>query len=199
MAACAVCVVGALAAAGCKRGGTTPLGTPPPEKAATVVLPDGGMSHTEPLAEVRWAGDWAMACGGRRVESATNGAVKTTPGACVTAGVAGAAADARPQESAFQAGAEGAVPAPCRVYYEDISGDPAAPPARASLVGPGGRQLLDEWRVPREVDGDYFAVEIRVSPDGKRIAVLHVSVGIGDGDRLVRVESAEVRPAPPCR
>ena len=83
--------------------------------------------------------------------------------------------------------------------FDDAPGDPGAPPARATLVDPTHSQLLDEWLPPNSVDGDYFAIETSFSPDGKWLAIVHSSVGIGEGDRLVTVVDVAVRPAPSCR
>ena len=50
---------------------------------------------------------------------------------------------------------------------------------------------------PGSVDGDYFAIE--TSFRGGRLGLARVSVGLGEGERLVRVISVEVRAAPACR
>lgn len=199
---------------GCKRSPTTPLAPPPPQKPG----PAGaalGSSHGEPLAALSWyQGRWLSACGGRQRDGAPaspTGAASPAarPGAragdrpadsaCTTRGVPGAG-DALPEPRGARVDGPGAPPAPCRLRYDDVSGDPGAPAARATLVGPdGAEQLLDAWKPPPEVDGDYFAVEIGFSPDGKWMGVVHTSIGVGDGERLVRVESVEIRPAPACR
>jgi hypothetical protein len=67
------------------------------------------------------------------------------------------------------------------------------------LIGAKERTALDAWKAPRDVDGDYFAVETSFSPDGKWLAIVHSAVGIGEEGRLVDVIDAQVRAAPPCR
>jgi hypothetical protein len=204
----ALCCIAACAVAafspGCRRDSTAPLGSRPPVKSGPVVtLPDGGMSHTEPLARLAWDGPRLRACGGRRLDRGGPAPAPIDRAArCLVAspgpsGDGGAAPEAVASDHFVDGG--GDPPAPCRVFYEDIPGDPGAPPARATLFGPKERQPLDAWAVPREVDGDYFAVEIAFSPDGKWMGVVHTSVGIGDGERLVRVVEVRVVPAPACR
>src|SRR5262249_27264568 len=102
----------------------------------------------------------------------------------------GYAADASPPEHA---------PGGCRVQLDDAPGDPGAPAARATLVGPKERAALDAWTPAREGNGASFAAETSFSPDGKWLAIVHSAVGIGEEGRLVDVIDAQVRAAPACK
>ena len=192
----------ALLALGCPRRD----GTPPPRHASApsgdgkVALPDGGMRHDQRLAWVAWAGDRPAfgACGRRTDDLASLGQrgrcwVVEGPGAAPVerdwTALPGFVQDRSPVDQA---------PGRCRVAVDDVGGDPAAPPARATLVGPGGAQEIAAWAVPATVDGDYFALETSFSPDGRWLAVVRAAVGLG-GERLVEIAGVEVRPAPPCR
>jgi hypothetical protein len=186
------------AAPGCKRD-APPAGPPPPPVAGPkVALPDGGMRHTQRLAWVSWSSDAIFqACGRRTPDLATQGKL----GECSSVPARGPKGIEHSVVAplAHDASAPDAAPGGCRVLFDDAPGDPAAPPARATLIGPTARLPLDEWRPAREVDGDYFAVETSYSPDGKWLGIVHTSVGLGDGDQLIEVKSIEVRPAPPCK
>jgi len=186
-------LVGAVALAGCPKHDAAPTSPPPPTVAGPkVALPDGGMRHTERLATAAWRGGAFRACGER------NGG----PSGCKLVAAAGErASDAAADGEGFAADRSPPTSAPgvCRVLFDDAPGDPAAPPARATLVGPAARQPLDEWRPAGTVDGDYFAVETSFSPDGKWLAVYRVAVGLGTDERLVELAGVQVRPAPACR
>lgn len=150
------------------------------------------MHHTERLARVGWRGESFVACGDSRGRESRCRMIDRAGAAAVAAASppAGYADDASPPDRA---------PGACRVRFDDVPGDPGAPAARATLVGPAGAQPLDAWRPAREVDGDYFAVETSFSPDGKWLALVHTAVGIGEDERRVEVAGAEVRAAPACR
>jgi hypothetical protein len=195
----------ALAAGACRHHevdhAPTRLATPGPP--AKVVLPDGGVHHTERLAWVAWRAGGAnptfAACGRRTADLGVQGQLC----GCVVVERAGAAPTpgAWTEDAGFirDRSAVEFAPGGCRVLLDDVPGDPGAPPARATLLGPGARLAIDEWRPPATVDGDYFAIETSYSPDGRWLAVVRAAVGIGDADRLVELSSVEVRPAPTCR
>jgi hypothetical protein len=81
---------------------------------------------------------------------------------------------------------------PCHIELEDAQLVPFKKPARALIGG----KPLEEWMPDGE--GDVFMVETIPSPDGKLLAILHVAVGIGEGERIVEVSGARVIPAPAC-
>ena len=187
----------ALSLSACKGGASTPSAPPPPVKEGTpVALPADGIHHTERLAWSAWLPSGAfIACGRTTDDFSKQGRL----GKCLTAAPGPAPAPATwPAGAARDASPVDAAPAGCKVLLDDIPGDPGAPPARATLVGPTGKTPLAEWKPPREVDGDYFALETSFSPDGKTLALARTSVGRGEGDQRVDVVSVELRPAPPC-
>lgn len=187
--------------AGCpRRGVEQPVAPPPPTVAGPkVVLPDGGVRHTERLSRVAWKGASFGACGRRTTEPRVPGVVH----GCVVVERPGqpAAPLDWTSDRAFLVD-DAAVdrgPGECRVAFDDAPGDPGAPAARATLLGPKARLPLDEWKPENTVDGDYFAVETSFSPDGKWLGIVHTAVGIGEGEQRIDVIAAELRPAPVCR
>jgi hypothetical protein len=199
--ACALAA--AFTLAGCPRRDAPPTSPPPPQSAGpSGALADGGMHHTERLAQAGWRSDGAFQACGDFPWARDQPGKPLRPGPCLVVARAGElpiavpapqpgyAADASPPERA---------PGGCRVRFDDAPGDPGAPAARATLVGTTARAALDAWKAPREVSGDYFAVETSFSPDGKWLAIVHSAVGIGEEGRLVGVIDAEVRAAPPCK
>ena len=194
--------VGALIAlAGCSQRVAAPVSPPPPvSPGPKVALPDGGMRHTERLVQGGWveAGCW-MVCGYKTNRRGASDLKCRQVGAAEAPCTPGTAGAAQPRTVTVDRTAPDRAPGGCRILLEDVPGDPGAPAARASLVGREGTVLLDEWRPAATDDGDYFAIETSFSPDGKWMGVAHVSVGIGDGDRLVRVIDAQVRRAPVCK
>ncbi len=199
----------AAALAGCpRREVQQPIAAPPPTVAGPpVALPDGGVRHTARLALVAWKGSTVGACGRRTRELGERGAIK----GCVVVAEPGQPAapldwtsergfveDRSPVDAAAgDRAAKGS--GGCRVLLEDAPGDPGAPPARATLLSPTGRTPLDAWSPPSTVDGDRFAIETSLSPDGRRLALVHTAIGVGDGDLLIEVVSLELRDAPICR
>jgi hypothetical protein len=71
--------------------------------------------------------------------------------------------------------------------------------ATAVLVTPTERTLIDDWRPTLDTHGDRFLVELSFSPEGKWMAVEHVAVHLGEGERIVEIPSVEIRPVPACR
>jgi hypothetical protein len=72
-------------------------------------------------------------------------------------------------------------------------------PARAWLVTPTGRTLVEEWSPEPELTGDVFTLELSFAPEGQWMAVEHVMVGLGEGERTVEVTGVALRPVPACR
>jgi len=85
----------------------------------------------------------------------------------------------------------------CKIELEDAQLLPQKLPARAWLVGPTSRVLLEEW-LP-DTEGDLFVVETTPSPDGKLLGILRVAVGLGEGERTTEIAGARVIPAPSCK
>ncbi len=69
----------------------------------------------------------------------------------------------------------------------------------AVLVTPTERTVLDDWKPGNDVPGDRFLVELSFSPEGKWMAVEHVAVHLGEGERIIEIPSVEIRPVPACR
>ena len=190
-------------------------------------MPDAGLHHTERLALVGWSTDGSFWACGRRTEDFSRlgrpGRCSVIPPLGSTIGSPNTEApskpldaesaladsparrDYRPDAFAPDTSRPGTGPTACpgtSVQFEDMTGDPGLPPtvaARAILVGPGEQRLvLDAWRPPLSVDGDYFAVETSFSPEGKRLAIVHSAVGRGEGEQAVDVISVELRPMPTC-
>jgi hypothetical protein len=67
------------------------------------------------------------------------------------------------------------------------------------LATPTERTVLDEWKPGNDVQGDRFAVELSFSPEGKWMAVEHVAIHVGEGERIIEIPSVEIRPVPACR
>lgn len=87
----------------------------------------------------------------------------------------------------------------CHVELEEAVTTPEPAPARAYWVTPTERVLIEEWMPERETPGDRFLIELSFSPESKWMAVLHVAVDVGDGERIVRVDASAVRPIPACK
>ena len=193
--------VGLLLVAGCPKRDAALPGQAAGE--AVVAAPPPGTHHTTRLAHGAWRGDGAYGVCGRRSSDLTVAGQLTR---CVV--VEHVAASPRPfdwsadpsfliDRSPVEAG-----PAGCRFRHDDVSGDPSSPAARATLLGLGGDGahdlLIDAWKAPPSVDGDYFAIVTSLSPDGRFLAIVHSAVGIGDSDHIVEVAGVELRLAPPC-
>jgi hypothetical protein len=67
------------------------------------------------------------------------------------------------------------------------------------LATPTERTLLDDWKPGNDVQGDRFTVELSFSPEGKWMAVEHVAIHVGEGERIIEIPSVEIRPVPACR
>lgn len=199
---------GLMGGVGCAQRPVRPAGPGSIEQMpARAALLAGGRRGPR-LGWVAWGADGALiACGGRAPSAAALGA--GTPERCVRVdGVGGVGrvgrAGAAPREVApeeLAAGRRDTTPAEwapggCRVLLEDSKG---SGPARASLIGPRERVLLGEWQPGPEVGGDVYSLETSFSADGRQLALLQWSVGVGDDGLLVELKGAEVRAAPACR
>ena len=71
--------------------------------------------------------------------------------------------------------------------------------ATATLVSPTGRETLDEWRPDATVGGDIFADELSFSPEGKWMAIAHLGIHLGEGERIIEIHDVAIRPIPACR
>jgi hypothetical protein len=71
--------------------------------------------------------------------------------------------------------------------------------AHATLVSPTASEPLDAWKPGPEVPGDVYAVELSFSPEGKWMAVAHLGVHLGEGERLIEFHDVEIRSVPACR
>ncbi|MCU1278152.1 MAG: hypothetical protein JWM53_1698 [bacterium] len=71
--------------------------------------------------------------------------------------------------------------------------------ASATLVSPTGREPIDEWKPDAKTGGDLYAVELSFSPEGKWMAVAHLGVHLGEGERIIEIHGVEIRAVPACR
>ncbi len=104
----------------------------------------------------------------------------------------------------FESGGPDAMPASFggRCHLEIAQGQrmPAMTPAKLVWVGPSGKKVLEQW-TPNDaeaVDADAYTIETTFAPEGEWMAILHVSVGLGDGERIVRVPYAKMIRVPAC-
>lgn len=79
----------------------------------------------------------------------------------------------------------------------ELKGDSQS--ASATLVSPTGREPIEEWKPDATVGGDVYGVELSFSPEGKWLAVVHLAVHLGEGERIVEIPSVEIRNVPACR
>lgn len=71
--------------------------------------------------------------------------------------------------------------------------------ATATLLTPTGREAIEDWKPDSKVGGDVYGLELSFSPEGKWMAVLHLGIHLGDGERIVEVSSVDIRTVPACR
>jgi hypothetical protein len=71
--------------------------------------------------------------------------------------------------------------------------------AVATLLTPTGREPIEEWKPDAKVGGDVYAVELSFSPEGKWMAVAHLAIHLGEGERVVEIPSVDIRSVPACR
>jgi hypothetical protein len=86
----------------------------------------------------------------------------------------------------------------CRLVLEDARLVPPQAPARLVLESPSGRTTLDEWAPPSDVEGDAFQLEATFEPDGKRLGIVRLAIGLGEGERIVRIAGARLVDVPIC-
>lgn len=87
----------------------------------------------------------------------------------------------------------------CTLELEDARLVPTPSPARASLQSPTAKTPLDEWTPDPKLTGDAYATEVSFSPEGKWMAVLHLSIGLGEGERTIEIADAKLAAVPACR
>ena len=89
----------------------------------------------------------------------------------------------------------------CKIELVQGQRAPELVPARVTWVTPTRRQVLDDWMPtddPAAIEADGFTVETSFAPEGEWMAILHVAVGLGEGERVVQVPSAKLLKVPAC-
>jgi len=72
--------------------------------------------------------------------------------------------------------------------------------AVATLLTPTGREPIEDWKPDAsKIGGDVYAVELSFSPEGKWMAVVHLAIRHGAGERVVEIPSVDIRSVPACR
>jgi len=71
--------------------------------------------------------------------------------------------------------------------------------AVATLLTPTSREPIEDWKPDAKVGGDVYAVELSFSPEGKWMAVVHLAIHLGAGERIVEIPSVDIRAVPACR
>jgi hypothetical protein len=148
------------------------------------------------LAWITWAGDALVHCR-RRIDDAARTVGPLGPCTRIAEGAPPArvpAPSSHPPDVTF---ADATPDSACALTIEDAQLVPAPKPARLTLTTPSGKIDLDTWTP--DTEGDAFHIEASFSPDHRRVAILRVAVGLGEGERIVDVVSAQVRAAPACR
>jgi hypothetical protein len=87
----------------------------------------------------------------------------------------------------------------CAIELEDAQLVPVAKPARAFVVSPTGKTLIEEWTADPKLNGDLFALEVSFSPEGQWMAVAKLAIGLGEGERTVEMAGVDILPVPACR
>jgi hypothetical protein len=173
----------ALGAGGCKR----PLSARPPLKSST--------GQPFRLGWVTWSDvDELLYCN-RRIDD--NGEQVGVLGPCFRL-----AAGERPKQimSWLNAGRPDATPplaGPWDRCTLEHKGDSNG--AQLTLVTPTKKEPLEDWQPDSKVGGDAYAVEVSFSPEGKWMAVVHVAIHLGDGERIIEIPFVDIRPVPACR
>jgi hypothetical protein len=71
--------------------------------------------------------------------------------------------------------------------------------ALATLLTPTTRETLEDWKPDASVGGDVYALELSFSPEGNWLAVVHLAVHLGEGERIIEIPHVDIRPVPACR
>ena len=82
---------------------------------------------------------------------------------------------------AAQRRAAGATAARSRCWCRKSAGDAGHPT---------GREPIDDWKPDATVGGDIFADELSFSPEGKWMAVAHLGIHLGEGERIIEIHGA---------
>ena len=86
----------------------------------------------------------------------------------------------------------------CSLIIEDYQAVPSPRPARLIMITPSGKKVLDEWTPSPKDEGDAFQVEATFSTDGTVMASVHLSIGLGEGERIIGIAGAKVFSTPAC-
>ncbi len=89
----------------------------------------------------------------------------------------------------------------CRIEIQQGQRNPALRSATLTWVTPTRREVLDDWMPTDEnvaVEADAFTSEASFSPEGEWLAILHIAVGLGEGERVVQVASVRMMRIPAC-
>ena len=79
----------------------------------------------------------------------------------------------------------------------ELKGDTQS--ASAIMHTPTSTETIDDWKPDAKVGGDVYADELSFSPEGKWMAVVHLAIHLGDGERIVEIPSVDIRTIPACR
>jgi hypothetical protein len=71
-------------------------------------------------------------------------------------------------------------------------------PATLTWVTPSRREELDRWTLDPNSYADAFTSEASFAPEGEWMILLHVTVGLGDGERIIEVPSVRMIKVPAC-
>lgn len=71
--------------------------------------------------------------------------------------------------------------------------------ARAIMTTPTGTQTLADWKPDASVGGDVYAIELSFSPEGKWMAIEHLAIHLGEGERIIEIPRVDIVPVPACR
>jgi len=89
----------------------------------------------------------------------------------------------------------------CHLEIEQGQRNPELRSARLIWVTPTKRVELDDWMPTDDaaaVEADGFTVEASFAPEGEWMAILHVAVGLGEGERVVQIAGAKLVKSPAC-
>ena len=190
-------VVAALAAAACAS--QTPTVATTSEPRVEVKRAVGKNVPKEPrLGWVTWDDDTLVACN-RRIDD--EGRSAGVLGPCKRVGADGVLHTIvswtnfeRPDASLADAG-----PQPICSLELQPTRAPDTQPATVMLVQPSGTVELEAWKPESGLTADEYRVEASFSPDGKWMALVHLAIGLGEGQRTVEIAGVRRVPRPVCR